>query len=394
MIQILLIVAIALIVFYLILNIQEIPGMWKFFLAVIEMIIVSQIFIKKYKMPSEMGLVLVKSKKSLAVIDKMANHNKLFNFFADVGNSIAYGLLSLVIMKKKATISAIILGLFILGFASFIVGPSAFIFLFDILNVGDMEKSVSTVSGNIEFGFWIVSAMLLIGGLFLFILFGILYYGVVIIADIINTITFGTQFTTEPGGTLLLPGVNLPFFEGILALAIVLIVHEGAHAILTRIAKIPLLSSGIVLFGIIPMGAFIEPDEKKLSKLDDERQTRVLIAGSTSNLITSCVIFTIFFLYVTIGNYIGIFQIAYDGIWNIAGFEFAVAFAPFKFIYITLGLMFALNFIVGAVNLLPLPLFDGYRIIEVNVKQRYIVKALMYVTLAFFILNFVPWFLK
>jgi len=62
------------------------------------------------------------------------------------------------------------------------------------------------------------------------------------------------------------------------------------------------------------------------------------------------------------------------------------------FIKTTLMLTFALNFIVGAVNLLPLPVFDGYRIIETNIKNKLVVRAIMYVALIFFALNFLPWF--
>ncbi len=61
-----------------------------------------------------------------------------------------------------------------------------------------------------------------------------------------------------------------------------------------------------------------------------------------------------------------------------------------QFIYIILGLGVALNFVVGTVNILPIPLFDGYRIVDVNVKNKLLVKALSYTALAFFILNFVP----
>jgi membrane-associated protease RseP (regulator of RpoE activity) len=186
---------------------------------------------------------------------------------------------------------------------------------------------------------------------------------------------------TEPGGTLLLPGVTIPFFEGVLAIVIIMAVHEGAHAILARIGRIKVLSSGIVLFGIIPVGAFVEPDEKQLEKMEKTKQTRVLVAGSSSNLIVSIIAFVLFAMLAITANKFSLMSVSY--------------LAPIiKFLYITLGLTYTLNFVVGTINLLPLPFFDGYRIIDANLENRVIVRGLMYLTLAAFIMNFIPWLFK
>ena len=298
----------------------------------------------------------------------------------DIGNVMAYGLSSRVFMKN-GSLSTLAAGLFLLGILAFFVGPTAFSFLINVIQIGSVEKSVSTLAGDADMALAVISIILLLGGLFLFVLAGIIFYGWVILNALIQSLFFGADTISgiSPGGTFLLPGVNLPLFEGILALIVVLIVHEGAHAVLTRIAKVPLLSSGIVLFGIIPVGAFVEPDEEKLGKIDGVKQTRVMIAGPTSNLITSIVFFILFFATVALINGSELFKTGIIG--SIA-----------KFTYITFGLTFALNFIVGVVNLLPLPLFDGFRIVDINVKNQFAVKALMYITLFFFIVNFLPWF--
>lgn len=373
MILLIAVVILAIVCFWGILQ-MDIPGLWKFVLVAIEMFAVSQFFIKRYGLSSELGLVLLKSKKGIDIIEAVAKKGSILTFFTDAGNSIAYGLLSLVLTKKQVSIKSFVFGIATLLILSFVIAPFTFIVLFQSLNTGTDVGSVSDAAG--DFGFYAVFGLLIFGGLFLFILSGIIYYGAVVLNALANSIIFGTNAiaNTSPGGTFLLPGVNLPFFEGIIALTIVMIVHEGAHAVLARIAKIPVESSGIVLFGIIPVGAFVEPDEKKLQESDPVHQTRVLVAGSTSNLYTSI----IFFL-----GYI-ILTISTRGIENFA----------IDFIRTTLGLTFALNFIVGAVNLLPLPLFDGYRIISVNVKNSLVVKGLMYITLAFFILNFLPWLFR
>ena len=65
-----------------------------------------------------------------------------------------------------------------------------------------------------------------------------------------------------------------------------------------------------------------------------------------------------------------------------------------EFIYRVLGLSVVLNFMVGIVNLLPLPGFDGYRILELNIKNKSVVKMISYLVLACFLLNFLPWLFK
>jgi membrane-associated protease RseP (regulator of RpoE activity) len=97
----------------------------------------------------------------------------------------------------------------------------------------------------------------------------------------------------------------------LVALLVVLVVHEGAHAVLTRIARVPLRSSGIAFFGIIPVGAFVEPDEKKLAAVPAPAQTRVLVAGATANLVTCCAFFILFVACVLVINSLGLMSTAY-----------------------------------------------------------------------------------
>jgi len=451
MIFVLAITAIALGIFYLILQ-ADIPGAWKFFIVVIEMLLVSQIFIRKYKLQSELGMVLLKSKKGIEIIEKLATREAHFNFLADVGAGISYGLLSIVLMRKNVSAVSLLLGIAILFFLALFVAPVSLAFIMSTAKIGGIEKTTSAITGTADTALAFSVALLLIGGLFLFILFGIVIYGGVVLSAILKTLLMGTDAIsqTSAGGTFLLPGVNLPLFEGIIALAIVLVVHEGAHAVLTRIAKVPLLSSGIVLFGIIPVGAFVEPDEKKLARVEQTRQTRVLVAGPSANMMASAAFFIIFMAFfmatpefreegflVMEGMEPGTVIYSMEGQpvdtgLNLANFTglglpkdsqvtlltnkgemiretnskgemgirftvltknslFAVYGVPMLgFVYATLGLSLALNFLVGAVNILPIPLFDGYRIIDVNIKNKMLVKAISYTALFFFILNFLP----
>lgn len=359
----------------------SIPGVWKFGLSVLEMVIVSQLMIRRFKMSGEMGFVLLRSKHGLQIINRLSKNQQLWKFFSDAGTTVAYGLSSVFIMRKNTSIGSVFAGLIILAVLMTFIAPNVFPFLRDVLDIGLVEKTseqISPVSGGL---FSVIAlALLLVGGLFIILFSSIVLYGLVILSALASTLISGTTAIadTAPGGTFLLPGINLPFFEGIAALVIILAVHEVAHAILSRIAKVPVLSSGIVLFGIIPIGAFVEPDEKKLAKTEKVAQTRVLIAGSTSNLMFSIIFFFLFLGYSMLLNEVDLSAIPY-------------ASGAAYFIYLVLGMAFALNFIVGTVNLLPLPLFDGYRALDINVDNKHIMKGIMIITLVAFLANFLPW---
>ncbi len=92
------------------------------------------------------------------------------------------------------------------------------------------------------------------------------------------------------GVSLVLPGINvpglgiLPFWYWIIAIFIIATVHEFSHGIVARAHNIPVKNTGIVFFGPI-LGAFVEPDEKKLRKEKDIVQYSIFAAGSFSNIL-------------------------------------------------------------------------------------------------------------
>jgi len=379
MILFLALLAVSLLVFYAILQ-SDLSGLVKFFLVICEMLVVSQVLIRKYKLPSELGLVLWKSKRGIRLINELAKRQKAWEFFSDMGSTISYGLMSAAIMRKNTSWKSMAVGMVFLFLLSAIIAPLAMEFLRVVLTgTSILDKDQLIVLLDPQTTALIMFAVMILGGFFLVLLLSIVYYGIYVLFQIIEFLLYGSDAisSTSPGGTLLLPGVNLPFFEGIIALIAILVAHEVSHAVLARIANVPIKSSGLVFFGIIPMGAFVEPDEKVLEKVEKTKQTRVLVAGPTANFVSS-VAFFILFVVVALT------------LKNVSATE--IIYPVLKFIYITAGLAFALNFIVATVNLLPLPVFDGYRLLEVNIQNRHIVKAIMFITLGAFILNFLPWF--
>ncbi len=378
-----LVVILAALLFYFVLNLEiftgiEISGFLKFIIILVEMLIVGRILSKRFKLDTEIGLILLKSKKGLEIIDRLSQYKKLWNFLADVGVAISYGIVGALLMRKNTSWPALILGMLFLSVIIYFIAPLALIFLSTVLKGSIFEGGPALDLGDENITAIFLLVVTYLGGFFLSLMVGLIYYGIYILSLVFQFLFLGGSdlLATQPGGTLLLPGVNLPFAEGILALIIVLVVHECAHAILSRIASVPLKSSGIVLFGIIPIGAFVEPDENILRATPQREQTRVLVGGSTANFLTSIVCFALFLPIALL----------------LKGVEQGtILFMVLRFLYIVFGLSFSLNFIVATVNLLPLPLFDGYRILEVNIPKKIVVNALMYMTLIAFLLNFLPW---
>lgn len=109
------------------------------------------------------------------------------------------------------------------------------------------------------------------------------------------------------GVALFLPGMKIPglgyvsFWHWIIAIFLLVIVHEGSHGIIARLYKIKVKSSGFAVFSfflpIIPL-AFVEPDEKQLEKKSKRAQLSVLAAGSFSNIILTVIVGVILFLLI------------------------------------------------------------------------------------------------
>lgn len=90
------------------------------------------------------------------------------------------------------------------------------------------------------------------------------------------------------GVQLVIPGVTIPLWYGLIALIVVMIVHELSHGVVARADGLPLKSVGLVLLAVIP-GAFVEPDEEKLGKARLRTRLRVYGAGSMANIVTALI---------------------------------------------------------------------------------------------------------
>jgi membrane-associated protease RseP (regulator of RpoE activity) len=95
----------------------------------------------------------------------------------------------------------------------------------------------------------------------------------------------------SPLAYLGLPGINpyIPLLDGWAALIVAMIIHEGAHGVVARSLGYPVKTAGLLFFLVIPIGAFVEVDEKAL-KAGRARDTgRILAAGAGVNFVAGIV---------------------------------------------------------------------------------------------------------
>jgi len=430
------------------------------------------------------GLILFKNKSTLAYIDRIAHkYAGIWVALSDIGLVLGYGLFSYLLLGKeqKAPMRLAIMyigGMALLIVFSVFVAPFAMSVITGMLSGGDFSgASVHLRENFTEFGqvpvgegtlvvpvFSIAMLFVMIlGGLAGSITISLIFYAAITLPAVLGKIlaavvafATGGEFSADglppPGGAPIIPGVNLPFVEGILALSVLLVVHEMAHALLARVANVKLDSAGIVFFGMLPFGAFVEPDEKELEKIEKFKTNRVLVAGSTANLV-ACMLF--FFLFtaavlatedlrlggwkVTEGNLpkgaivysVGGMQYSGQNLSFAPGEKIAVmtSFGEFEriandggkigismsrveksalgfryafkqgwgwveFVLNVLSLTFALNMVVGVVNLLPIPLFDGQRLMDAGVGNKRLSLAISIITSAAFLANLLPWIFR
>lgn len=90
----------------------------------------------------------------------------------------------------------------------------------------------------------------------------------------------------------LIPGVTvgldaLPYFA--LAILVTFVPHELSHGFVLTAEDLPIESSGILLFLVIP-GGFVEPVEEVFEKAEAVKKLRVLVAGSLTNFLEALAI--------------------------------------------------------------------------------------------------------
>ncbi len=104
------------------------------------------------------------------------------------------------------------------------------------------------------------------------------------------------HITTSPplNEYLVIPGLNpaIPIFYGTFALFIGVVVHELMHGVVSRKHNIKVNAVG-ALFFVVPIGAFVEPDQEEIEKADPIVRRRIFASGAGVNIVIAFVSFII-----------------------------------------------------------------------------------------------------
>ncbi|NPA86717.1 MAG: PDZ domain-containing protein [Candidatus Diapherotrites archaeon] len=140
----------------------------------------------------------------------------------------------------------------------------------------------------------LILSLLMIGGpvasLFtlLFGLMGAAFY--LLGASALNILlTYYQGGTPLPGIGPVIPGVQVgpyyvPFLEGWLSILLIFLIHEGAHGAVALRRNIPIRDAAMVILGIVPVAAYVMPDEEEFKASPPEKKVSVLSAGPASNV--------------------------------------------------------------------------------------------------------------
>ena len=121
----------------------------------------------------------------------------------------------------------------------------------------------------------------------------ILVYGAVL--------SFAIKPSHAAGLSLLLaiPGVNpvIPIGFGTVTLILAVVIHEFFHGVVAKKQGIKLSSVGVLWF-VVPVGAFVEPDEQEITKSDPVVRRRIVAAGPGINIVLAVICFLLVALLV------------------------------------------------------------------------------------------------
>ena len=387
-------------IFYLIVK-SNVPLINKIVYSFIIFYLVSLYYKKAFGFESFYGILLLRSKKGLHVISSLSSKFKdLIMAFSDISYACLYGFLFFFFcdwldMKRKiiAFVSA-----FVILLTTFFIMPIAFSYF---IYFSDLPKSSVEKTQEANMLLFLV----FIGGITLMMIYLLFLSSFNTLIGLFNKL-IGQEVVVKPSVALVLPGINIPFFEGIIALLIILVTHEFAHAFAASVHRIKIKSSGIVSFGSLPIGAFVEVDEEKLFRSQKKIQVRTLANGIGANIITAVIfgLMFILFLFLTAKETLtGCYtnqevKIIFDKA------EKCIKIGPqsvlrlyendvLQFLYNVFGLTISLSILVGFLNALPIIFFDGNHLLRASIGDNIVYKIISYLALISFFILILPAFL-
>lgn len=258
---------------------------WYFWL-ILFLVCISFVYLLKkvFGAKTYLGIIaLIRSEKASKILDKF-KHSKFWKWIAKLGIFLGFGFLGILYwywedLKYKGNKKYILFEMFFYSILVLITG-----LLISNLNLASGSKIIYFIT------------------LIIFFCFGFAGYVLFLFADqtylILRALILGRE--TCPGISPVIPGVKIPgvnfqipFFEGWIALIIIMFIHELAHGVLARKISVKVKSFGLMLLGIFPIGAFTEPDEDELENAKPKDQMLVYSSGPTINILFAGIIFAL-----------------------------------------------------------------------------------------------------
>ncbi len=273
------------------------------------------------------GAYMMSGKTGIRAIERLSKKApRLWKYIADWGIVVSLGILSYFVLKnesRKEKAGIYITGLLTLVVVMLIMLPASIIPI-SLINIPQVQGRItqnvaacisvpsqaapSAPTLSSEYVYYLIIAAVLIGGLAFLIPILLIFNAATILLALASSIesisahnyaaAYNTINSQVPGVAPIIPGITIPLVAGIVSLAIILTSHEFFHGILARISRIRIKSTGLLLFGIIPIGAFVEPDEKKITKLSKKEQNRISIAGVAANMLEAFAFMVLMLLFV------------------------------------------------------------------------------------------------
>ena len=234
---------------------------------------------------------------SVSFFDRFKKHTRFLNFLSDSGLFFGFGTMAfdyLFARKRKPAGRILLLSL------SFLL---LFVFFNTVLLAFLENPFIAEYNTALSAGF-------ALAGFAGFVVLSLFAYGAFILINVLA----GQQVC--PGVAPLIPGVELPNVPVVLPLhawlsfVIILLVHEGMHGIVARKNNYRVKSAGLLLFGFLPVGAFVEPDDEQIKKGDEKEAVRIFSAGASANLFTTA------FLIAVIVVFLSVFFIPFIAPWQ------------------------------------------------------------------------------
>src|SRR2546427_7471803 len=169
------------------------------------------------------------------------------------------------------------------GFGLALMGP------FLMWKTGKGRAFLDRLAQRRRFWRWFGDASIVIVGLAMVTMTALLVWTAILAA------TIPPERAPTPETLLGIPGLNryIPIWYGILALTVAIVIHEFCHGILARVSNVKLNFLGLLFF-IVPVGAFVEPDETEMKAMPRLERARLFSVGPAVNLVLA-VIFALVF---------------------------------------------------------------------------------------------------